>query len=375
MASVTRISRQRWRIRISRGTGKARKIHSFNFTGSYKEALRFAVAREQDIDSGTISFGSLTFEILCSKWLGTIKHTVSPRTLDGYAGYLNRYAQPVLNALDITLIRPHHIQQIYNNLNNQGFSPRTIRQLHATLSNLFRWAEKTGLIKRSPVQNLTLPRNKQGEITILTPEELQAFLNACRTMKYGLIFELALETGMRPEEYLALRWSDYTNGEIFVRQIVQANRAGGGFYFAEPKTSRSRRRIPLSEELQNQLARHKTNQNVQRLKTGPAWQDHNLIFSTNIGTPILLSNLTKRYFRPILEKAGLVKDKSQRITLYSLRHTCASLLLLQGVNPKVVAERLGHANIQLTLNTYSHILPGLQAEATERISTLLRANL
>ena len=143
-------------------------------------------------------------------------------------------------------------------------------------------------------------------------------------------------------------------------------RKGGGYIFTEPKTKKSRRSIDISNTLINALKSHRRKQLEERLKLGAAYENLDLVFASEIGTPLLHGNLLRRHFKPLRDKAGLPK-----IRLYDLRHTMATLLLSAGENPKVVSERLGHASIVLTLDTYSHVLPTMQKEATEKIEKLM----
>ena len=144
-------------------------------------------------------------------------------------------------------------------------------------------------------------------------------------------------------------------------------RKGGGWYFGEPKTSRSRRTLPLPMSLVGALIEHRRKQGESRLKKGADYQNNDLVFATSEGTPILLRNLVRRHFRPVITRAKL----SESFRLYDLRHSCATLLLSAGENPKVVSERLGHASIVLTLDTYSHVLPSMQQAATEKLEKIL----
>ncbi len=185
-------------------------------------------------------------------------------------------------------------------------------------------------------------------------------------MPHGLIFEFALLTGMRPEEYLALQWSDVDldRGTAQVRRALVRHKKS--WSFEEPKTARSRRTVYLPASLLQKLAPHKRKQAEARLKLGASWRAYDLVFCSNEGSPLSIPNITYRYFRPILEKAKL-----PRIRLYDLRHTCATLLLIAEENPKVVSERPGHSTIVLTLDTYSHVLPTMQQGATARLEKLL----
>jgi integrase len=222
------------------------------------------------------------------------------------------------------------------------------------------------MVARNPSDLVELPKVPHKERRVLSPDEAQRFLQAAALMPHGLIFEFALLSGMRPEEYLALQWKDVD----LERSTVQVRRAlvrhKKSWSFEEPKTARSRRTIFLPTAVLQRLAAHKRTQAEARLKVGAAWQALDLVFCGEGGTPHTIPNLTYRYFRPILTKAKL-----PRIRLYDLRHSCATLLLIAEENPKVVSERLGHSTIVLTLDTYSHVLPTMQQGATARLEKLL----
>jgi integrase len=155
----------------------------------------------------------------------------------------------------------------------------------------------------------------------LTLQEAQRFLIAAAKDKYGLVFRVALWTGMRPEEYLGLQWKDvdFNEGTITILRAMLFNRKGGGWYFKEPKTAQSRRTIPIPAHLVGQLKRHRTKQLKERLKAGDKYQNYDLVFAKSSGSPILIRNLDRRRFKPLLEKAELPD-----IRLYDLRHSCAN---------------------------------------------------
>lgn len=172
---------------------------------------------------------------------------------------------------------------------------------------------------------------------------------------------------MRPSEYFGLQWKDID----FEQQILSVKRAvhqevGGGYRFAEPKTKSSRRSIPYSDPLLATLKKHRRMQLEERLKCGASYQNLDIVFATEVGTPLNRKNFTERHFKKNLTKADL-----PNLRLYDLRHTTASLLLSAGENPKVVSERLGHSSVVITLDTYSHVLPTMQKDATEKLEKML----
>ena len=224
------------------------------------------------------------------------------------------------------------------------------------------------LIAGNPCLYVELPKKQKKEIKVFSPKEARQFLGAARSNKHGLIFEFALLTGARPEEYLALKWSDVNlecGRATFQRALIW--RKGGGWYLDEQmKTSLSRRTIPLPRALCEKLRVHRLNQATDILKLGSAYRRNDFVFSTDLGSPRRYGNITKRYFHPLLKAAGLGHHR-----LYSLRHSSATLLLSQVVNIKVIQERLGHADVNLTLSTYSHVLDGMQEQATNELGSLL----
>jgi integrase len=204
----------------------------------------------------------------------------------------------------------------------------------------------------------------------LSRDEATAFLAETKEDPHGLVFAFGLVTGMRPEEYLALQWKDMDllQGTATVqRTLCWRRQKGGGWYFGEPKTSQSRRTVPLPASIVSELGHHKARQAEIRLKMGATYQPLDLVFATSTGGPLHSENLATRNFRAIRDRAKLPSS----ITPYSLRHTCATLLLLAGENPKVVSERLGHSSIVMTLDTYSHVLPSMQQAATEKLENML----
>ena len=186
----------------------------------------------------------------------------------------------------------------------------------------------------------------------------QHFLKAAKEDPCFAVFGLLIDTGLRPGEALALKWSDVdlVDQQLSVRRTLTRN--AQGWHFAEPKTAGSRRSVPFTSPLQSVLVSHREAQ--------PA-NSHSLIFVGDGGEPLHANNLGRRNLPRILKRAGLGED----FRLYDLRHTCATLMLLAGVHPKVVSERLGHASVKITLDTYSHVLPTMQREATEKLGTLL----
>jgi integrase len=225
------------------------------------------------------------------------------------------------------------------------------------------------MLSQNPASLVGLPKPVRKEMQALSPQEAASFLKAAAEDRWSALFSLALATGMRPEEYLALQWKDVDlkKGVLTVQRALAWHRKGGGFDFTEPKTAHSRRSIPLPASVIQALTSHKRQQAEERLKAGAVYQNYDLVFAALEGTPLMIRNLVRRHFKPTLTRAKLPAS----IRLYDLRHSCATLMLSAGENPKVVSERLGHASVTLTLDVYCHVLPTMQEAASEKLEAIL----
>jgi integrase len=332
------------------------------------EARHVAIQVKQQLKNGIEAFENKdTLNEYLDSWLAA--HEVSPRTIEDYTGLLAHHVRPMLGMKKLSSIRPLDVQQVVNAMAAKKLSPRTIRYAIAVLCHALKQAVRWGVILKNPAEELQLPKQTRREMKCLTPKQAKQFLRFARRDKYGVLFELALVTGMRPEEYLGLQWGDVDLEKkvVTIQRTLVWRRQKVGWYFGEPKTNKSRRTIPFTERLAKDLARCRRKQNERRLKLGSKWTSLNLVFPSDVGTPLSVRNLDRRHFKEIL-----IAAKLPDIRLYDLRHTCATLLLAAGENPKVVSERLGHSSVVLTLDCYTHVLPTMQEDATRRLASLLR---
>lgn len=366
-------SKNTWLVKIFQGrdTNGKRKYFSKAIHGTKKDAQKYLTAKLREKDLGVfIEPAAMTLNAYLDKWLETAaRPRLRERTFEDYRDYLKRYVRPSLGLRKLSDIKPLDVQNLYGEMLGRELSARTVRYCHAILSSALKQAVKWQLLIINPCAAVDLPRQQRAEMQALTPAEAAQFLAAARTDKWSVIFELAITTGLRPEEYLGLQWQDldFATGYLIVRRALVWKRKGGGWTLQEPKTSNSRRTIPLPASVLASLRTHRRKQVEERLKVGPDYQNHDFIFAGELGNPLLMSNFFRRHFQPVLERSGIAK----KIRLYDLRHTCATLLLAAGENPKVVSERLGHASIVLTLDVYSHVLPSMQQAATDKLENLL----
>ncbi len=273
-----------------------------------------------------------------------------------------------LGKVKLSDLKAIQIQRLYGELQMQkGLSPRRVRYVHSVLSSALKKAVQLDIIPRNVAKLVQLPKQVKTEMDVLSHDECEVFLNALRGERLETMFSFALATGMRPQEYLGLQWKDvdFDKKTASVRRaVVRLPRIG--WQFSEPKTKSSKRTLTLPTSLVGELRDHRICQHKERLKLGSAWQDYDLVFPSQVGTPSTHSNITQVYKR-VLKRAELRTS----LRLYDLRHSHATLLLKAGVHAKVVSERLGHSSIALTLDVYSHVLPSMQAEAAEHLEVML----
>jgi len=352
------------------GAGRRRYVNK-TFKGNKKKAQEMLNSMLHSNDLGTlVEPANTTVGEYLDEWLETAaKIRVRPRTLDGYKYLVEKYIKPDVGSLRLHKVSPLDIQKLYTLLLGRGLSPKTVRHVHGVIRASLNQAVKWRLLTINPALAVDLPKQRKKEMKAFSAVEAGAFLKHAAVDRWGVLFSVALTTGMRPGEYLGLKWQDVDldKGTVVVRRTLVAKPKGGGWEFAEPKTAQSARTIPLPPTVTRGLAEHKKVQAAQRLKAGPEYANHDLVFATAKGEPIEKHNLVTRHFKEILKNAELPTD----FRLYDLRHSCATLLLAQGEHPKVVSERLGHASVTLTLDTYSHVLPTMQQQAADRLEVVL----
>lgn len=361
----------KWMVRVFLGRddqGK-RHFHSKTIYGTKRDAEEYLRGVQGRVHEGT--FAQPTRETVAGfldRWIRDVaRHRVRARTLETYRTYLDRYVKPGIGPRRLRDLRPDHVQSLYSSLTDRGLSGRTVRLVHAVFSNALDYACKVDGLPRNPAKLVDLPRQKKTEMRALSREEAAKLIEVARADPNGLVIVFALATGMRPSEYCALRWSDldFDAGTAAVRRSV--TRLTAGWQFDEPKTSRSKRVVPLPGSLVLSLRSYRKSQLEDRLKVARAYQDHDLVFATEIGTPLDARNLGRRHLKRLLRDAGL----PEHFRLYDLRHTAATLLIESGIGSRTVADRLGHADVSMTLGTYTHVTTTMQERATERLDELL----
>ena len=298
---------------------------------------------------------------------------VSAKTLERYREIIERAIIPVLGHVKLTKLSPGAIQVFYSTQMTSGgmrggpLSARTVLHYHRVLHEALRHAVKWQMLSRSPADAVEPPRAKGVVVRPLDERECDSLMRAVKSTAYELPVFLAIWTGMRRGEILALRWSDIDldRGLATVTRTLQ--QTAEGISFKEPKSSKSRRQIALSPETVLMLKAHKARQATTRLLLGADYGGEDLICARADGTPWKPDGFTAS-FKGFVSRRGM-----KTLRFHDLRHTHASLLLKGNIHPKIVSERLGHATIGITLDTYSHLMPGMQEEAARSIDSVLAA--
>ena len=375
---ITKRSEDSYSIVLDVGTDPAtgrRRQQRVTVKGTKKDAEKRLGELIHQLDTGIfIRPGKTTLSEYLHRWVKEYAWpNLSPRTAEGYEHIISRHLVPALGNIPLTQIKPEHLQKYYSEKlsggrcdGKGGLSARTVRHHHVTLHTALESAVKWGLLVRNPADAVTPPRYQSREMHTLDEHGIHKLLEASKSTNYYALYYMALFTGMRRSELLALRWSDIDLAmcELSVTRTLHHLR-DGSFIYRQPKTAKSRRMIALSPSTALVLKEHKEKQGIDHLLMGVPLKVSDLVFSHVDGNPLLPDTVTREWIR-LTRRIGL-----PGIRLHDARHTHASLMLKQGIHPKIVSERLGHSSIVITLDTYSHVSPGLQEAAALRFEELV----
>jgi integrase len=341
-----------------RGRRRRRYIYGRSKAEVLEQLARLRVAAS----SGTLGEPSkLSLADYLHRWLeDAARSSVRPATFELYQGLIRTHVNPRLGGVPVARLTPLHIQGLLTEMEQAGASPKlrllTYGVLHRALGQAVAW----GMIPRNPCDAVARPRAPRPAVRSLTAEQARALLQAARGDRLEALYVLAVTTGMRQGELCGLQWEDVDlqRGTVQVRHQLQE--VSGRLALVEPKTARSRRLVVLPALAVMALLEHR-----ERMRAEGKPPD-GFVFTAPEGGPLRKSNLRRRSFEPLLQRAGL-----PRIRFHDLRHTAASLLLAEGVHPKVVQEILGHSTVSMTLDTYSHTTPAMHRQAVATLDRVL----
>lgn len=323
----------------------------------------------------------LTLAEWLDTWLLEYKKTnLRETTLSSYDYLINTHIKPVIGGILIKDLRPVHLQQFYNEKFQKGridgkggLSSRTVRYIHIVIHEALEQARKNNIVPTNVSEATNLPKKQSKEMRVLTYEEQMQFLDSLEDDRLSFAFILALATGIRIGELLALKWENVDLDNKIIKIKLSLSRVKNfdenintktKLIFKEPKTKAGKRDIPIPDSVIKEFRKHKKRQNEEKLIAGQIYEDNDLVIATELGKPIDQRNLTRK-FKSICKRADL-----QDVNFHALRHTYATRLLEANEHPKVVQEILGHSSISVTLDTYSHVMPEVKKAAASKINNL-----
>ncbi len=361
--SIYRRKDGRWVGQLQNDVGQRR----FVYGQSQREVRDRLTVMKREVQLGIPPItGNTTLARYLEQWLlESAKPTVRESTFISYRTIVRNHLEPKLGKVQLANLTPEALERFLNERLATGLSPRRVQYFHAVLRRALNRAVRAGYVGRNVATLVDPPRVPHLEIAPFTPTQARILLEAARGDRLEALYSVALALGLRLGEALGLRWTDIDLDSGSMRVQVELQRIEGRDHLVELKTRRSHRTLAVPSYVTDRLREHASRQRQERVLLGPAWHTSDLVFTSRTGLPLNGTNVT-RAFQRLLKRAGLPKRR-----FYDLRHSCATLLLVQGVPARVVMEILGHSQIGLTMNTYTHVIPELGRDAASQMQRFL----
>jgi len=363
--AIYQLPNGRWRAQVR--TRRGRLSHT---AASEREAAAWARQMRGQIEQGlTYDAAHTRLDEFLVNWLRQKKTRLRTATGEQYDWVANNYIRPGLGKQVLRDITPAVVQHFYDDLQAANTGARTVQVVHAVLHGCMDHAARLGLVARNPADGLIVPKPPKAEVVVWTESQVNQFLVSLQGQRNENLYHLALATGMRRGELLGLKWSDvdWIAGTISVRRQVFEPQ-GSSFVFQEPKSDRGRRSIQLGSGLVERLREQIRLVDLARRMARDRWKEHDLIFPSTVGTPQGGGSL-HRDFKRLVTGSGL-----PMLRFHDCRHTAASLMLMRGIPPMVVAGILGHS-LAMLMDKYAHFIPNMQGEAArlmDEITSVIR---
>ncbi len=351
-----------WVARVSQGYDRNGKRIRLVAYGKTKTAAQNELDELRKKSPASIDAGKMTVPAYVTHWLDNVHAQAVGKTSHApEVGRANNWLIPHLGPVRLVKLSAVHVEQLYANLEKAGCSTSERKRCGKLLRQVLKHALEKGLVPTNVATLVPLPKHKPEEIHPLDADQARKFLDVCEGHRLYALFVLALDSGMRQGELFGLQWDDldFDAGCVQVRHSLAEH--NGELWIKDVKTKAGRRRIKLAEDTIAGLNDHRAAQ----LAAGHHRAD-GVVFLNRQGGWLRKASVVRNTFQPMLKRAGLPD-----IRFHDLRHTCATLLLMADENPKVVQERLGHSKIEMTLNTYSHVLPTMQDRAATKMQAIL----
>lgn len=363
MRGHVRKYRGRWAgvVELERDPVTGKRRQKWVYADTEKECQQRVNELIYELQTDTyVEDSNLTVEDYLHTWLEEYtKHTISHSTYVSYEVAIRLHINPYIGDIPLSKVKPFHIQSMYGKLLHKGLSSTSVLYVHKVLRQALNLAIEWNIVQKNATDAVKPPRKRKVEYKIWENDTILEALTLSKGTVLYLPILLAVTTGMRQGEICGLQWQDVDlkGGYISVKYTYQ--RVNGENILKETKTDGSRRLIAIPKTIIKELEKQRLWQKENRLFFGQDYELNTFVNTWEDGRPVLTEYVCKA-FPKFIERNGLPK-----IRFHDLRHTHATELLKAGINPKIVSERLGHSDIKLTLDTYSHVIPTLQKEAAE----------
>ena len=353
------------RYTLQTPTGSKRKTIYGKTRREVDEKLTKAKA---DRDGGLVfDADNLTLGNYLDRWVNdSVRGTARQRTWERYEQIVRVHLKPKLGRVKLKNLTPTHARALYREKLDAGLAPRTVNYIHTTLSKALNDAVSDGLIPRNVASSVKAPNPVKKAIHPLSPEQAKTLLEAARGDRFESLYVIAVHCGLREGELLGLKWEDLNleDGKLSVRRTLSETKNGP--VFEMPKNGKGRS-VKLTARAVETLRAHLERQLKEIEQAGDLYDDNGLVFPNQTGGPMRQWSLYGGPFKKLLQRAKL----PEKTRFHDLRHTCATLLLSEGVHPKFVQELLGQATISITLDIYSHVLPGMGDQTVKAMEDAL----
>lgn len=356
----------RWEARVSLPDGERKCLYG----RTRAEAASKLRAFQRDTERGAPPLNErMTVQAYLEQWLASERSSLDYTSARNYEIWIRRRIAPHIGKIPLAKLTPFQLNQMYAILLAQGYARSTVRLTHTLLKQALNRAVKLEVLARNVALSATAPKAEPTTIVFLSREEAKRFLDAAKGTRLEAMWTLALSTGMRLGELLALEWGDLDVRRrtlTISKSLSRRPRKHGGLTVKNPKTSYSKRTIHLTATVIESLKRHKVRQSAERLAAGPLWIDHDVVFANEVGGHLVDACVRRDVFAPILKKAELPHMRP-----HDLRHTAATLLLEDGVNILTVSKMLGHSSVAFTLQLYGHVTAYMEQSASQAMERIL----
>ena len=346
-------------------TGKRIRAYK-NVKGSKREAKSVMHRMITEMEQGKLTQrNNKTVSEWMDEWLDNYLPNIEETTRVGYKTKIKCYIKPAIGDIRIKSLRPEHVQRMVNDMMDKGLSPKNIRDTFNNINAAMKKAVKLRLIPYNPCEAVELPKLKKYRANVYPTEMIHTVLDTAMGTDMYLPILLLVMVGLRRGELLALRWDDidFKNNLLKVRNNLV--RGEDGYIIKPPKSEAGVRDIYLGSDVMDELKSARLKYMNDAFEYGVGFQNLNFVIYKEDGSPFCPDSMSQKW-RRFLETHNLPK-----IRLHDLRHSNATALIQAGVNPRVVQQRLGHSDVNITLNTYTHVLPEMDIEAAEKLDSIM----